>query len=58
MFKNHDCGGPRTGYFKTRGGGRERERDVRERLLKCSDSRPPKAELHEIYEKFKSYVIL
>ena len=27
---------------------RERERDVGESLLKYSDSRPPKAELHEI----------
>ena len=27
---------------------RERKRDVGESLLKYSDSRPPKAELHEI----------
>ena len=43
-------GGPRIGQFRTQGGGkgRERERDVGESLLKYSDSRPPKAELHEI----------
>ena len=37
-------------------GKAERERDVGESLLKYSDSRPPKAELHEILKKFKPYV--
>ena len=34
--------------FRQRERERERERDVGESLLKYSDSRPPKAELHEI----------
>ena len=48
MFKNHDRGWRRTGQI----------RDVRESLLKYSESQPPKAELYEIYKKLKSYTHL
>ena len=36
---------------------REREKDVRESLLKYLYLRPPKAELYEIYKKLKSHAI-
>ena len=36
---------------------REREKDVRESLLKYLDLWPPKAELYEIYKKLKSHAI-
>ena len=52
----------RTTYWSvqnSREGGRERERekDVRESLLKYLGLRPPKAELYEIYKKLKSHAI-
>ena len=48
MFKNHDRGWPHTGQI----------RDVRESLLKYPESQPPKAQLYEIFKKFKSYTHL
>ena len=42
---------------RERGREREREKDVRESLLKYLGLRPPKAELDEIYKKLKSHAI-
>ena len=55
MFKKHYRGGPRAGQFRTNSRGREGEGE--KSLLKYSDSRPSRAELHEISKKLKSYAI-
>ena len=45
------------GRERENGRERESEKDVRESLLKYLGLRPPKAELYEIYKKFKSHAI-
>ena len=42
---------------RERGREREREKDVRESLLKYLGLRHPKAELYEIYKELKSHAI-